>query len=165
MVLRAPSSLTLNVPKHGASTICLGNLFQCLTILTAKDFFFIFNLSLKYFSLKPFLLALSISCSFCLATTRSLNSNILWSNQARECKNQCMNQGVDHKKVTTRVIWSSKQPHEFQEAGSTASSFWNFFYCGRRKLGLIATSLLEKRKKLNFIHVSTKGWVGSKQPL
>ncbi|KAK4821962.1 hypothetical protein QYF61_004966 [Mycteria americana] len=36
MLLRAPSSLALNVSRDGASTASLGNLFQCLTTLRFK---------------------------------------------------------------------------------------------------------------------------------
>jgi len=38
-LLRTPSSLTLNISRDGASTTSLGNLFQCLTTLTVKNFF------------------------------------------------------------------------------------------------------------------------------
>jgi len=44
-VLRAPSSLTLSASRDGASTTSLGNLFQCLTTLTVKDFFLISSLN------------------------------------------------------------------------------------------------------------------------
>ena len=40
-LLRAPSSLALNVCRDGASTTSLGNLFQCFTTLIVKNFFFI----------------------------------------------------------------------------------------------------------------------------
>jgi len=58
-MLRAPSSLTLNVSKDGASTISLGNLLQCLTTITVKNCFLISNLDLLSFSLKSYSLALS----------------------------------------------------------------------------------------------------------
>lgn len=37
-LLRASSSLTLNVPRDGASTTCLENLGQCFTTLIVKIF-------------------------------------------------------------------------------------------------------------------------------
>ena len=57
-VLRAPSSLTFNVSKDKASTTTLGNLLQCLTTLTVKNFFLISNLNLKGETMKEI--------SFCL---------------------------------------------------------------------------------------------------
>ena len=41
---------------EGGSTISLGNLFQCLTTLTVRNFFLISSLNLLSSSLKPFLL-------------------------------------------------------------------------------------------------------------
>ena len=58
-LLRAPSSLTLSISKDGASTASLGNLCQCLTTLTVKNFFLISNLILPFFLGKPFPLVLS----------------------------------------------------------------------------------------------------------
>ena len=58
LVLRALSSLTLNVSKDGAPTTSLGNLFQCLITLTVK-YFLISNLNLPSSNLKPFPLVLS----------------------------------------------------------------------------------------------------------
>ena len=43
-VLRAPSSLILKISKEGASTSSPGNLCQCLTALTVKNFFLISSL-------------------------------------------------------------------------------------------------------------------------
>ncbi|KAK4811312.1 LOW QUALITY PROTEIN: hypothetical protein QYF61_024448 [Mycteria americana] len=40
-LLRAPSNLTLNVSRDGASTTSLGNLFQCFTTLIVTNFFLI----------------------------------------------------------------------------------------------------------------------------
>ncbi|KAK4827187.1 hypothetical protein QYF61_015149, partial [Mycteria americana] len=57
--VRAPSNLTLNVSRDGASTTSLGNLFQCLTTLTVKNFFLKSSLNLPSLSLKPLLLVLS----------------------------------------------------------------------------------------------------------
>ena len=57
-VLRALFSLTFSVSRDRASTMSLGNLCQCLTILIVKNFF-ISNLNLFSFSLKPFPLVLS----------------------------------------------------------------------------------------------------------
>jgi len=37
-LLRAPSNPILNVSRDGASTIALGNVFQCLTTLITKKF-------------------------------------------------------------------------------------------------------------------------------
>lgn len=51
-VLRAPSSLTLNVLKEKASTTSLRNLCPCLTIIMS-------NLNLPSFNLKPCTLVLS----------------------------------------------------------------------------------------------------------
>ena len=45
--------------RYRAPTTSLGNLFQCLTTLTVKDFFLISNLNIPSSSLKPFLLVLS----------------------------------------------------------------------------------------------------------
>ncbi|KAK4810670.1 hypothetical protein QYF61_007470 [Mycteria americana] len=58
-LLRAPSNLTLNVSRDGASTTSLGNLFQCLTTLIVKNFFLKSSLNLPSLSLKPLLLVLS----------------------------------------------------------------------------------------------------------
>ena len=52
-------SLALKVSSGRASTMSLGNVFQCLTTPTVKDFFLISNLNLLHFSLKPFCLVLS----------------------------------------------------------------------------------------------------------
>ncbi|NXW03176.1 LTN1 ligase, partial [Fregetta grallaria] len=51
--VKAPSSLTLNVPRDGASTASLGNMFQCFTTLIVKKIFLISSLNLPSFSLKP----------------------------------------------------------------------------------------------------------------
>ena len=45
---RAWSSLTLTVSRDGVSTISLGNMYQCFTTLTVKDFFSISNLNLPF---------------------------------------------------------------------------------------------------------------------
>ena len=81
-VLRAPSSLTLSVSRNGASTTSLGNLCQCLTTLTVKNFYLISNLNLPSLSLEPFLLVLSqqtllksLSLSF-LQTSFHIISNL-----------------------------------------------------------------------------------------
>ncbi|KAK4826482.1 hypothetical protein QYF61_009478 [Mycteria americana] len=58
-LLRAPSNLTLNVSRDGASATSLGNLSQCLTTLIVKHFFLKSSLNLPSFSLKPLLLVLS----------------------------------------------------------------------------------------------------------
>jgi len=52
-VLRAPSNLTWDVPRDGASTTALGNLGQGLTTLTGKNFFLISHLNVPSLSLKP----------------------------------------------------------------------------------------------------------------
>ena len=57
-LLKALSSLTLNVSRNGASSSTLGNLCQCLTIIV-KNFLFIYDLNLPSFSLKPFPFVLS----------------------------------------------------------------------------------------------------------
>ena len=60
--IRLPKALfilALKVSRDGESTKSLGNLFQCLTTLTVKDFFLIRNLNLFSLSLKPFPLVLS----------------------------------------------------------------------------------------------------------
>ena len=54
MLPMALSSFTIRVSRNGASTISLGNLFQCPTTLTVEDFFLISNLNLPSLSLKPF---------------------------------------------------------------------------------------------------------------
>ena len=56
---QSPVSLTLKVFRDGASTISLGNMFQCLTTIILKHFFLISNLDPFSFSLKAFPLALS----------------------------------------------------------------------------------------------------------
>ncbi|KAK4831239.1 LOW QUALITY PROTEIN: hypothetical protein QYF61_016471 [Mycteria americana] len=58
-LLRAPSNLTLNGSRDGASTTSLGNLLQCLTTLIVKNFFLKSSLNLPSLSLKPLLLGLS----------------------------------------------------------------------------------------------------------
>ena len=58
-LLRVLSSLTLNISKDGTSTTTLGNMFQCLITLIAKNFFLISSLNLPSFSLKPLPLVLS----------------------------------------------------------------------------------------------------------
>ena len=57
-LLRAPSSLALNVSRDGASTTSLGNLSQCFTTLTVKNFSLTSSLNLPSLSLKPLLLVL-----------------------------------------------------------------------------------------------------------
>ena len=59
-VLRAPSNLALSTAREGAATASLGNLGQCLTTLTGKNFFLMSNLHLPSFSLQPFPLVLSL---------------------------------------------------------------------------------------------------------
>ncbi|KAK4819472.1 LOW QUALITY PROTEIN: hypothetical protein QYF61_004698 [Mycteria americana] len=59
LLLRAPSNLTLNVSRDGASTTSLGNLFQCFTTLIVKNFFLQSSLNLPSLSLKLLLLVLS----------------------------------------------------------------------------------------------------------
>jgi len=54
-LLRAPSNLMLKVSRDGASTMSLGNLFQCFTV---KNFFIISSLNLPSISLKPLPLVL-----------------------------------------------------------------------------------------------------------
>jgi len=46
-VLRAPSSLTLGVCRDGAPITSLGNMCQCFTSLSIKNFFLISNLNLS----------------------------------------------------------------------------------------------------------------------
>jgi len=58
-LLRAPSSLTLSISRDRVSTTSLGILFQSLTILITKSFFFKSNLNHPSFSWKPFPLVLS----------------------------------------------------------------------------------------------------------
>ena len=53
-LLTAPSSLALSASREGASPASLGNLCQCLTTLTVKNFFLISCLNLTSSSLKPF---------------------------------------------------------------------------------------------------------------
>lgn len=62
---RAPSNLVLNSSRDGTFTISLGNLFQCLSAFTVKNFFSITNLDLLSFSLKPFHLVLSLFIDPC----------------------------------------------------------------------------------------------------
>ena len=58
-LLRVPSSLTLNVSRDRASTISLGNLFQCPAARIVKNNFLISNLNLSSLSLKPLIFVLS----------------------------------------------------------------------------------------------------------
>lgn len=58
---RATSSLTLNASRDGASTVSLGNLFQCFTAFWVKNFLLISNLNPSCLRLKPFPLVLSLS--------------------------------------------------------------------------------------------------------
>ena len=51
-ILKVPSNLALNTSREGTSTMSLGNLCQCLTTLTGKNFFLRSNLNLPSFSLK-----------------------------------------------------------------------------------------------------------------
>ncbi|KAK4827886.1 hypothetical protein QYF61_022309, partial [Mycteria americana] len=55
---RAKSNLTLNVSRDGASTTSLGNLCQCFTTLSIKNFFLVSNLNLPSFSFRPLPLVL-----------------------------------------------------------------------------------------------------------
>ena len=57
-LLEAPPSLALNASREGAFTVSLGDLFQCLTTLTVKNFFLKSSLNLPSSSLKPFHLIL-----------------------------------------------------------------------------------------------------------
>ena len=56
-VLRALSSLTLNVSRDGASTTSLGNLFQGFTTLMVKNFLLISSLNLPSLRLNPYSLS------------------------------------------------------------------------------------------------------------
>ena len=58
-LLRAPSNLTLNVLRDGASTTSLGNLCQCFTTCIVKNFFLTPILNLPSFSLETSPLFLS----------------------------------------------------------------------------------------------------------
>ena len=60
--------------QGGASTASLGNLFQCLTNTTVKNFFLISSLNLPSFSLKPLPLVLSLP-----ALIRSPSPAFLWA--------------------------------------------------------------------------------------
>jgi len=67
MFIKDPSNQTLTTSKDGGSTAFLANLFQCLTVLMVKIFFFMFSLNLASFSLNllPFVLPLqSLVISF-----------------------------------------------------------------------------------------------------
>jgi len=59
-LLPALSNLALNPAREGAATASLGNLGQGLTALTLRNFFFVSNLNLPSFSLKPLPLVLSL---------------------------------------------------------------------------------------------------------
>ena len=59
-VLKAPSNLTLNASRDGASTTCLGNLCQRPTPLIVTNVLLLSNLNLPSFSLKPLPLVLSL---------------------------------------------------------------------------------------------------------
>jgi len=49
-----------NPSRDGDSPTALGSLFQCLTTLSGKKFFLIFNLNLPWCNLRPLLLVLSL---------------------------------------------------------------------------------------------------------
>jgi len=59
-LLKALSNLALNTSREGAATASLGNLCQALTTFMVKNFFLVSNLNPPSFSLKPFLLVLSL---------------------------------------------------------------------------------------------------------
>ena len=59
-VSQSPIQPGLECLQGGAAETSLGNLFQCLTALTVKNFFLISSLNLRSSSLKPFLLVLSL---------------------------------------------------------------------------------------------------------
>ena len=73
-LLTVPSSLALNVYREGASTASLGNLLQCLTTLTVKNFFLISSLNWPSSSLKPFPLIL-----FLCVLLKSPSPGFLWA--------------------------------------------------------------------------------------
>jgi len=52
-LLKAPSNLTLNVSRDGASVTTLANLFQCFTTIIMKKFYLLSNVNLPSLSLKP----------------------------------------------------------------------------------------------------------------
>lgn len=51
-LLKDLPKVTLNTTRNGASTASLENPFQCLTTLRVKNYFFMSNLNLPFFSLK-----------------------------------------------------------------------------------------------------------------
>lgn len=53
------SNLFLKITRDGDSITALGNLFQCLTILTVRQFLLILNLNFLCYSLRPLLQVLS----------------------------------------------------------------------------------------------------------
>jgi len=57
-LLKDLPNLALNTAREGAATASPGNLGQCLTTLTVKNFFLISHLNLPSFSLKPLPLVL-----------------------------------------------------------------------------------------------------------
>ena len=59
MSLSTTSKRFLNTSRDGDSTTSLESLFQCLTTLSVKKFFLIFNLKLPWRNLRPFPLILS----------------------------------------------------------------------------------------------------------
>jgi len=59
MSLSSTSKCFLNTFRDGGSTTPLGSLFQCLTTLSVKKFFLIFNLNLPWLNLRPFPLVVS----------------------------------------------------------------------------------------------------------
>jgi len=50
----------LNISRNGDSTTSLGSLLLCLAILSENNFFLIYNLTLPWCNLRPFLLILSL---------------------------------------------------------------------------------------------------------
>ena len=51
---RATSRLAMNASRDGASTVSLGNLFQCVTTLSERNLLLISNLNLPCLSLRSF---------------------------------------------------------------------------------------------------------------
>lgn len=52
-LIRAPSNHALSTSRDGPCSACLDNLLQCLTTLTANNFFLIFNLNLSSLKIIP----------------------------------------------------------------------------------------------------------------
>ena len=86
--LSTTSKWFLNTSRDGDSTTSLGSLFQCLTTLSANNFFLISNLNLPWCILKPFPLVLSPVTSEKRPTLLLLQSPFSWFEESNKVSPQ-----------------------------------------------------------------------------